>query len=192
MCSVTSDASMGNPAQRPAASARGSAPKPLARCRPARMWSPGMLAPFAAYWEWKEAAMSTSKNKEAIRRLFAALGGDEAAIDAVVAPNYDDHVPAARAGRVLPIEALRHRIAGLRAAFPDLTVELEEVIGEEDAVAVRWLARGAHRGEYHGGPPTGKHVTIRGVLFAHMRDGKVAESWMLVDELGLREDLGIA
>lgn len=136
--------------------------------------------------------MSTSKNKEAIRRLFAALGGDEAAIDAVVAPNYDDHVPAARAGRVLPIEALRHRIAGLRAAFPDLTVELEEVIGEEDAVAVRWLARGAHRGEYHGGPPTGKHVTIRGVLFAHMRDGKVAESWMLVDELGLREDLGIA
>lgn len=134
--------------------------------------------------------MPTSENKAAVRRLFEALGGDETAIDAVVDPGFDDHVPAERAGRVLPIEALRHRFAGMRAAFPDLAIELEDLIGEEDTVAARWLARGTHQGEYHGAPATGKGVTVRGMLFAHMREGKIAESWVLVDEPALQHEIG--
>ena len=62
-------------------------------------------------------------------------------------------------------------------AFPDLRVEVEEIIAQDDQVAVRWSATGTHRGDHLGCPPCGEPVTFRGLTWIVVRDGKFREGW---------------
>jgi predicted ester cyclase len=50
---------------------------------------------------------------------------------------------------------------------------------------------GTHRGDFLGIPPTGKSVNIWGVVIDVVRDGKFAESRIIMDTLGLMQQLGM-
>jgi predicted ester cyclase len=63
------------------------------------------------------------------------------------------------------------------AAFPDLRVEVEAVLGEGDQVAVRWSAVGTHAGDLPGAKATGERVALRGLTWVLVRDGKLREGW---------------
>ena len=84
------------------------------------------------------------------------------------------------------IEAAR----GYRDAFPDLRLTAEQVIADGDYVAVRWTARGTHRGDLFGIAPTGKETTVTGITIDRWQDGKIQESWTSWDTLGLLQQLG--
>jgi predicted ester cyclase len=77
-------------------------------------------------------------------------------------------------------------------AWPDLTVEIRELIAEGDWVACRLVQRGTHHGEWHGMPATGRQAEWEVIATYRFADGKVVESHGLADELGLREQLGAA
>jgi steroid delta-isomerase-like uncharacterized protein len=62
-------------------------------------------------------------------------------------------------------------------AFPDLVVTVEDTIVEGDRAVVRWSARGTHQGPGPGLPPTGRRVTLQGMTWITVRDGKLAEGW---------------
>ena len=49
--------------------------------------------------------------------------------------------------------------AAARAAFPDLTVTINDLIAEDDRVAKLWSLTATHKGEYLGIAPTGRRVT---------------------------------
>ena len=49
---------------------------------------------------------------------------------------------------------------------------------------------GTHRGEFLGIPPTGKPVKVWGVLMDVVRDGSLRESRIIMDTLGLLQQLG--
>lgn len=49
------------------------------------------------------------------------------------------------------------------------------MIAERDLVAVRATWRGTHKGAFMGPPPSGKPVTITGVVFWRGADGKLRE-----------------
>src|SRR4030081_3010784 len=56
-------------------------------------------------------------------------------------------------------EALKGYMAGLWAAFPDLSFEIaSEGLAGENLVAAQWLMRGTNTGEMVGMPPHGKYV----------------------------------
>src|SRR5688572_1051959 len=77
----------------------------------------------------------------------------------------------ARSGR-LPAR-LRQAAGRLsRHSFHD-----REAISERDLVAVRWTARMTHRGDQLGVAPTGNPVTVGGMSFVRVRDGKAVEAW---------------
>lgn len=63
------------------------------------------------------------------------------------------------------------------AAFPDLRVRVEDVIGQDDQVVVRWTASGTHSGEGLGFAPTHRPVSFRGLSWVRIRDGKFQEGW---------------
>lgn len=63
------------------------------------------------------------------------------------------------------------------AAFPDLRVVVEAVIGQGDEVAVRWTAHGTHTGPGLGCSPTGDAVTFRGLTWVSVRGGKLMSGW---------------
>jgi predicted ester cyclase len=63
------------------------------------------------------------------------------------------------------------------------------MIAEGDKVATRFTARGTHQGEFMGFAPTGKQVTLVGIVVDRVRRGKVVESWVSSDMWGLVQQL---
>jgi predicted ester cyclase len=81
-------------------------------------------------------------------------------------------------------------------AFPDIHVHAEHILAEGDFVLIHWTASGTHTerlaavsGETI--PPTGRKVTIAGVLLAEVRESKVAREWSYWDQLSLLVQLGV-
>jgi steroid delta-isomerase-like uncharacterized protein len=87
-------------------------------------------------------------------------------------------------------EDARKSIAALRAAFPDIHFDLEDVLAEGDKVVIRWTCTGTHRGEFRGIAPTGKRVSFPGMNIYRLRDGKIVERWGVEDGLSLLQQLG--
>lgn len=87
-------------------------------------------------------------------------------------------------------QGVRRPVTIQRTAFPDIHCKVEDMIAEGDLVVHRWSAAGTHRGEFMGIPPTGKRVAMTGIVFSRMVDGKTAEDWSEMDELGMLQQLG--
>lgn len=87
-------------------------------------------------------------------------------------------------------DGLREAAKGYRAAFPDLKLEVAQAIADGDLVAIRWTARGTHKGDLFGISGTGKQATVTGITIDRYADGKIAESWTNWDTLGLLQQLG--
>jgi steroid delta-isomerase-like uncharacterized protein len=62
-------------------------------------------------------------------------------------------------------------------AFPDLKVQVEDIIGQGDQVVVRWKATANHTGSGLGFAPTHRTVHFRGLTWIEVRDGKFAQGW---------------
>ena len=127
-----------------------------------------------------------AQNKALIRAHFEATVNhfDPAAIDEQVADDFFDH----GAGTRLGPDGVKQHIQALKTVFPDLHVTIEDLIAEDDRVAVRACWQGTHSGEFRGVPPSRKRVEFTGMVFWRIEDGKIRERWAAVDILGsLRE-----
>lgn len=79
----------------------------------------------------------------------------------------------------------------LLGAFPDIQFTVEEAIRQGDIAAVRWSARATHAGDHLGFPATNKPVTVTGMSFARIEDGKIAEAWDNWDMMGMMKQTGM-
>lgn len=77
------------------------------------------------------------------------------------------------------------------AAFPDVQITLDSVIGEGDRYAVAWTARGTHLGKLMNIPPTGKTVTVRGISLLTWGQAKVVSGSTVWDMAGLLRSMGL-
>ena len=111
------------------------------------------------------------------------------AIDELVAMDFVEHVPFP--GQGPGREGLRYAISTFLAAFPDMHWTLEEQIAEGEKVVSRLTMTGTHRGAFLGIPPTGKPVKVWGVVIDVVRDRRFAESRIIMDTLGLMQQLGV-
>jgi predicted ester cyclase len=76
-------------------------------------------------------------------------------------------------------------------AFPDLHLDVEEVIVASDTVVLRATFRGTDTGGYVGRSPTGQVVEEWVVTIMHFEDDKVVREWIGADKLGLFIQLGV-
>ena len=76
-------------------------------------------------------------------------------------------------------------------AFPDLHLEVEEVIVTSDTVVLRSTFRGTDTGGYAGRPPSGRVVDEWVVSIMHFDEDKVVREWIGADKLGLFIQLGV-
>src|SRR5262249_26807746 len=80
----------------------------------------------------------------------------------------------------------------LLSAFPDMRMDVEDLMADGDKTVARVRATATHDGEFMGVPPTGKQVEIQ--LIDIMRfdgDGFVCEHWGVADMLSLMQQLGV-
>jgi predicted ester cyclase len=66
-------------------------------------------------------------------------------------------------------------------SFPDLRVDVGDVIAEADRCAIRISCSGHHLGTGMGVPPTGKLVTFHCMSFTRWEKGQIVEGWNLID-----------
>lgn len=135
---------------------------------------------------------TTGKANIAIVRKFFEVGpskGDLVAADALLNPGFSLHTPLPTPGP--GIEAMNNVIVTCRAAFHGLNVTVDDIMADEDKVTARFTARGIHKGEFMGLPPTGKAITMTGIEIFRIKEGKIAELWGEVNLMGLMQQLGI-
>jgi steroid delta-isomerase-like uncharacterized protein len=140
--------------------------------------------------------MSTAhatSNKAAFRRFHDATNTGDAEL---ISKTIDDiFMPDVQVRTPLPVQAtgaqaIKEVFARLHHAFPDLHVTVEDLIEEGDKVVGRNSVTGTHQGEYVGLSPTGKLVTYNEIMIFRFVNGRIAETWGVVDMFSQMKQLG--
>jgi predicted ester cyclase len=136
--------------------------------------------------------MSTEENKALARRLIeeAWNQGNLAIVDELMDPGHVGHhsmVPNLPPSRDL----YKQFIIRTRTAFPDLHATIEDQVAEGDLVMTRWSVQGTHQGMFQGHSPTGKQMTVTGIVIDRIVDGKAVEGWMEMDTFHQMRQLGL-
>ncbi len=111
------------------------------------------------------------------------------AFDEVLHADVVDHNPGP--SQSPGIRGIREYFEMLYGAFTDHHLSVEDVVAEEDKVALRVTFRGTHVGEFMGIPATGREVEITAMDIFRIEGGKIAELWSETDVLGLMWQLGV-
>jgi hypothetical protein len=125
-------------------------------------------------------ASVSERNKAVVRRLVDEVlnGGWLGVVDELYAPAL---APGAKAW-----------ITPFRASFPDVHMQVIELIAEGDTVVGRFTCSGTHLGDWLGYAPTGRRFeAVDEVGIYHVRDGRIVETWGLEDNVGRLEQLGL-
>jgi steroid delta-isomerase-like uncharacterized protein len=141
--------------------------------------------------------MSTAEetsNKATFKRFHEAANTGDAefvskTIDELVAPDAVIRTP-------LPIDAtgaelLKQVWAMLLRIYPDIHLTVHDVIAEGDKVVGRTTVTGTHQGEFMGVGPTGKSVTYNEMFMFRFADGRVVETWGVVDVYAQMKQIGV-
>ena len=130
------------------------------------------------------------QNKEIVREFIDRVftKGDLTAVDELLTEDFVNHDPhfGAPDGR----EAFRYMGRVCREACPDWHSDLHLFVGEGDFVVEQFTASGTQHGEMAGVAPTGREVFLPGINIFRIEDGRIAERWGRLDELGLLRQLG--
>ena len=125
--------------------------------------------------------MVTEANKTVVRRLVDEVlnGGRLEVIDELYVPEL--------------VAAARGWIAPFRASFPDVHMEIVELIAEGDKVVGRFTCSATQLGAWLGQAPTGRRFErVDEVAIFWFRDGRIVDAWSLEDTLGRLQQLGLA
>ena len=88
-------------------------------------------------------------------------------------------------------EGYKQNVSAFSSSFPDRQWNTEDMIAEGDKVVLRWIGKGTHKGEFMGGSPTGKEMTITGISIIRIKEGKILEEYAEMNMLGVMQQLGI-
>ena len=134
--------------------------------------------------------MANEQNEALVRRTFDAFNsGDTSAAEEMIADGAVNHDPATPSDATGP-ESFRQTIELYRSAFSDLTFTIDEMFSDGDLVCTRWSSTGTHDGDLMGIPASGSQTSLSGISIDRVEDGKVAESWVQWDNMGLMQQIG--
>jgi steroid delta-isomerase-like uncharacterized protein len=141
--------------------------------------------------------MSTAevaRNKETFKRFQDAMNTCDAeviskSIDELVEPDATIRTPLP--GDATGAQVLKQVWSVLLRAFPDLQLDVKDLIGEDDKVVARIVVTGTHRGDYMGVEPTGKSIAYDEIFIFRFANGRVVETWGVVDVYAQMKQLGV-
>ena len=94
-------------------------------------------------------------------------------------------------GDIHGLEAFKHEVVKtFYTAFPDFNGGVDIELADDNWVAATGTVTGTHQGTWFGIPATGKRVQMRYSDFWHIENGKLAENWVMIDHVGVLEQLG--
>ncbi len=106
---------------------------------------------------------------------------------AIFAPSFKAHVSGSPG---LDREGWKAYLQLFRAGFPDLHLQVEDMIATDDKVVIRGILRGTYQQAFQGMPATGKQVAFAGIAMHRIAHGQSVEHWGVMDLLSLMQQLG--
>jgi predicted ester cyclase len=117
--------------------------------------------------------------KDIVTTFLQALNDkDWDAIRQVCSAGYIHHAPRVPAA---DLSAYIETAGRMFDAFPDMLATVHHLIAEGDYVAIRYIARGTHSGDFYGMKPTGRTVTLPVIGILHVIGDTITEGWFEFD-----------
>lgn len=133
--------------------------------------------------------MSKEQNKKAQEQFGEAVNtGDLEKLRDLVAQDVKDHDPTPDQGP--GPQGYIDFFSMMRNAFPDMHIEVEKLVADDENVAFAYTLTGTHRGEFMGVKSTGTPIEVRGLQISRFKGGKLVERWGSSDELGILKQIG--
>ncbi len=137
-----------------------------------------------------EGRSETERNKAVVRRFIEEVQNKKN-MDLFDELNASDFVNlSAPPGMPTDREGGKMFLGGFLNAFPDSQITIDDMIAEGDRVVTKKTFTGTHTGEFGGIPTSGNSVTIQYVDILRLRDGKIIEHWLCMDQLTFLQQLG--
>jgi steroid delta-isomerase-like uncharacterized protein len=89
------------------------------------------------------------------------------------------------------LAALQQTVERVHAMFPDHHFTVDDIIVSGDKAAARWTMTATNTAPIGGIPPTGKPITQRANVFYRFEDGRIAELWLQLDQIGVLRQIGV-
>ena len=135
--------------------------------------------------------MSVDENKAVVRQLVErTAAGDSSSIDELTTDDFVLHVLWGE-GREGDRQVWKRTNDGGHVSFPDYSMAIDDMIAEGDKVMVMSTRRGTHTGQFATIAPTGKKLKVFRFALYRLEDRKVAEMWVMDDQLGQFQELGV-
>ena len=134
--------------------------------------------------------MATDNPKEFVHRFVDEIWnqGNLDKLEEFVQENFQEYRPE---GHISGIDSFRQLVALFRNAYPDLNVELHDVIAAENCVAGNYTVEGTLENDFGNLEATNENIRIDGNFFSRLEDGKFVETWNQYDLLNLMIQLGV-
>ena len=133
--------------------------------------------------------MTIEQNRAIVTKIFeqAWSQANFNGIDAVIAEDAQFHIHSL----TLPTNAadLEQIVTRWHRAFAGFKFTIEDMVAENDTVAVRMTMSGTHQSQWQDIPPTGRQISVDTMMFLQITDGKVTQIWETFDEPTLRKQL---
>ncbi|HSF43207.1 MAG TPA: ester cyclase [Thermoanaerobaculia bacterium] len=128
-------------------------------------------------------------NKALVRRYIEEIlsGGKLELLDEIVSPEFVDRTPGAPPQTRGP-EVIRESQKRARELFQDIRYTLDDLIAEGDQVVARYTVRATRKPAE--GSDQGKPIEVTGITIYKIADGKIAETWIVNDQIELFRQLG--
>ena len=131
------------------------------------------------------------RNKAVVRRFIDEVQ-NEKNMDVFDELNAEDFVNlSAPPGMPTDREGGKMFLGGFLSAFPDSQVTIDDMIAEGDRVATKKTFTGTHTADLGEIAATGNRVTIQYVDILRLRDGRIIEHWLSMDQLSFMQQLGV-
>ena len=127
--------------------------------------------------------MSTTPEeaKAVLARLFKDVLTDNhiEAIDEIYAEDYEFDAPALAGGGAVQTgrEAFKNRVRAFRAAIPDISYNVDEIVSNGDIICTKFHMNGTQAGPFAGFAPVNRPVSITGIHFTKLENGKIKKTW---------------
>jgi steroid delta-isomerase-like uncharacterized protein len=131
------------------------------------------------------------ENRAIVCRLYEEVWNKRRVelLDDLLSPSHalhDNNTPGSSIGP----EHYKRTVTRFLTGFPDLRFSIEDVVAEEEKLAVYWNFSGTHKGKYMGVSATNTKVSVDGITIHHIVNGKIMDSYVNWDALGMMQQLG--
>ncbi|MFD8705410.1 ester cyclase [Kitasatospora sp. NPDC059648] len=167
-------------------------PKPPSHSWPQRLLdrSPDLVQPKALTVDRSVGARRAAQEVRLAQQLYTFWNtGQQRYLDAAISPQFrDDTLPPGRPqGPAGPLTASRT----FRAAVPDLTCELSDLLVTGDKITARLVFRGHFTGNFNGTRGKGQSVEFNAIDIQHVGTDRIVEDWHIEDNETLLTQLGV-